>query len=74
MTVPADLPVRAQAKVLINIHPSLPRFVSLLDTYVQNKYPGSVSGMHGQPSRIRHDRESLCLIEEWTCPVSVDSF
>jgi hypothetical protein len=39
MTVPADLPVRAQAKVLTNIHPSLRRFVSLLGTYAQNMYP-----------------------------------
>ena len=39
MTVPADLPVRAQAKVLTNIHPSLRRFVSLLGTYLHNIYP-----------------------------------
>src|SRR5258708_18880219 len=63
MTVPADLPVRVQAKVLTNIHPSLPRFVSLLGTSVHNTYSGSESGVHGHLSRARHDREFLCLVE-----------
>src|SRR5258708_30117313 len=53
----SNLPVRVQAKVLTNIHPSLPRFVSLLGTSVQNTYSGSESGMHGHLSRTRHDRE-----------------
>jgi len=39
MTIPADLPVRAQAKVVTDIHPSLRRFVSLLGTYIQNICP-----------------------------------
>jgi len=47
MTFPADLPVREQVKVLTNIHPSRPRFASLLGTSVQSTYPGSESGMPG---------------------------
>ena len=63
MTFPADLPMRAQAKVLTNIHPLLRRFVSLLGTYLQYIYLGSESGTHGHISRARHDREFLCLLE-----------
>jgi hypothetical protein len=39
LTIPADLPVRAQAKVVTDIHPSLRRLVSLLGSYIQNICP-----------------------------------
>src|SRR5271167_1773578 len=51
MTFPADLPVREQVKVLTNIHPSRPRFASLLGTSVQSTYPGSESVCSLLPGR-----------------------
>jgi hypothetical protein len=72
MTFPADLPVRAQVKVLTNIHPSPRRFVSLLGTYIQNICPAqSPECMDTFPAPVMTESSfasSRCYLSERSVP------